>query len=89
LKGYNGNPLMVIHEGNPIQRAAARSKKRGILPSEQPEPLATRMSQVNALKSRQVSTRWSSKEFEAFKAAGLDEMSDFDFGAQWGPVAEF
>ena len=74
-------------ESNP--KPLRRAKVMGILPSEQDEPWATRMGQVNALKHRQASTRWSSKEVDAFRAAGLDAMSDFDFAEQYAPLAAF
>jgi hypothetical protein len=61
----------------------------GVLPSDQVEPAMSRMLAVNQLKNRLESTRWSQKEYLAFRAAGLHEMSDEDFSAQFAPLADY
>lgn len=49
---------------------------------EQPEPVRSRMLRLNAIVRRNNSTRWVAKEFDAFKHAGLDRLSDEDFNLQ-------
>jgi hypothetical protein len=74
----------------PRARARLRAESKGpaeaIIPNEQPEPIASRMIAVNSLKCRQPGTAWTAKEFAAFKAAGLDRISDEEFSAQIEPM---
>jgi len=55
--------------------------------SDKPEPIRTRLLAVNALKNRNTSTRWSAKEFAAFREAGLDQMADHEFAEEIAPLA--
>lgn len=53
-----------------------------MLPSEQPQNVGDRMIVVASLKGRQPTTPWTSKEFDAFKAARLDTCGADDFTSQ-------
>lgn len=68
-------------------------RRRGVvgagLPEDQPEPIRQRMLRVNLLTNRKPSTRWSAKELEAFKAAGLDRCSDDEFAEQIEPLQTY
>lgn len=44
---------------------------------------------VGSCKRRMPSTRWSAKEFAAFKACGFDVMTPEDFTEQVVPVVEY
>ena len=55
----------------------------------QSERIQQRIRAVGALKRRQAATVWTAKERAAFKAAGLDTMSDDDFAAQLAPLAAY
>jgi len=59
------------------------------LPSEKPNPLQSRLLAVGNLKFRQADTRWQTNEFQAFRDAGLEMMSDEDFTAQMGAMARY
>lgn len=61
----------------------------GFLPADQEDPIRRRMLVVNQLKGRLPSARWSDKEFEAFKAAGLASCSDDDFSEQSEPLRAY
>jgi hypothetical protein len=61
----------------------------GFLPADQEEPIRRRMLVVNQLKGRLPSARWSDKEFEAFKSAGLATCSDDDFVEQSEPLRAY
>lgn len=47
------------------------------------------MLSVNLLTNRKPSTRWSAKEIDAFKAAGLDKCSDDEFAEQIEPLQTY
>jgi hypothetical protein len=47
------------------------------------------MEQVGALLRRLASTRWGAAEVEAFSAAGLGDMSAFDFADELKPLAAY
>lgn len=66
-----------------------RGRGDDLVPNAQPEPIRQRMLQVNQLARRRDITRWSVKEFEAFKAAGLDHCSDDDFAEQIAPLQAY
>lgn len=55
----------------------------------QSERMQQRIRAVGALKRRQAATQWTAKERAAFKAAGLDTMSDDDFAAALAPLAAY
>jgi hypothetical protein len=78
-------------EGKGITPKAPR--KRGAVdavdPSAQPEPIRERMLAVNRLVRRLPSTRWSSKEFDAFTAQGLPDCPQADFDAMIEPLVAF
>lgn len=60
-----------------------------VLPAELPEPLASRLLALGALKGRQHSTPWAPGEVEAVRAARLDALSDEDFVAQLAPMRSY
>jgi hypothetical protein len=74
-------------EGNTRKRGGGVAA--GFPLREQDEATKLRMFSVNALKNRQASTVWSSKEFIAFQAAGLDRISDEEFHEQFAPLAKY
>jgi len=55
-------------------------------PAEHPEALAARLIAVGRLKRRGDADAWSPAELEAFRAAGLDRLSDADFSGQLEPM---
>lgn len=60
-----------------------------VAPTEQPDAIRERMLAINALFHRMDSTRWSAKEFAAFRDAGLDVINAADFGVQISPLATY
>lgn len=54
----------------------ARKRAGCHLPSEKSDQIRDRMIAINALMKRRDSTQWQAKEFDAFKAAGLDTLPD-------------
>lgn len=66
-----------------------KGKAGAVLPAEQPEPLRSRMLAVAALKHREPSTAWGANEVDAFRAQGLDRLSDADFTAQLAPLQAY
>jgi hypothetical protein len=58
-----------------------RVPRGSVLPAEVADH-EKRLLAINAIMGRRDSTRWSEKEFAAFKAAGLAAMDDADFVAQ-------
>jgi hypothetical protein len=47
------------------------------------------MLRINTLKRRTDSTRWDADELEAFRAAGLDVLSDADFDSQLAGLEKY
>jgi hypothetical protein len=101
--GMEGNGMEGNREGNREQgkegkggdpgegeRKRRKTQKSGSLnPAEQSEPIRSRMLAIGSLLRRMPSTRWSLEEFEAFKAAGLDTLSEQDFAAQAEPLRAY
>lgn len=53
------------------------------------EAIRQRMMQVNQLTNRVPSVKWSKKEVNAFKAAGLDKCSADEFAEQIAPMLTY
>ncbi|MFA6959923.1 MAG: hypothetical protein WC205_04130 [Opitutaceae bacterium] len=66
------------------------AKPRGFTtPAEHPEPLASRLVAVGALKRRGESDAWTPEEIDAFELSGLGRLSDTDFAAQLEPMRRY
>lgn len=68
--------------GPEISPRSRKLKAASLVPSEQADPLRSRLLEVGNLKGRQPSTAWSGDEVQAFRAARLDTCSEDDFVAQ-------
>lgn len=71
------------HLANGSDASPRRGPKTGaIIPTEQPEPLRSRLLLVGGLKGRPAAAPWSLDELEAFQAARLHDCSQADLEAQ-------
>jgi hypothetical protein len=78
-----------MEEGKGKARRGRGSEVVDYLPNNQAEPIRHRMLQVNQLTNRKPATRWSAKEFEAFKGAGLENCMPDDFAEQIAPLQTY
>lgn len=73
-------------DATPAPKRSRKAKPGYVLPTELPEPLASRLIALGALKGRLASTPWAPGEVEAVRAARLDVVADEDFAAQLTPL---
>ncbi len=90
LSGMEGNGReQGTGKGTGNARPRGKAKADGINPAEQPEPLRNRLLTVGALLRRQSDTIWTAEELEAFKASGLEKLTDADFENQVAPLTAY
>jgi hypothetical protein len=78
-----------VGESVSVRAGVSAKAPTGILPAEQPQGIHGRMLTLNRCKGRKDSTRWSAKEWAAFKATGLDTCTLEIFEEQVPPVVAF
>ncbi len=87
LSGMEGNGReQGTGKGTGNARPRGKGRKTGINPADLSEPIGERLFAIGTLLHRQENTIWTHEEFEAFQAAGLEQLTPEDFLSQFTPL---
>ncbi len=82
LNGRNGR------EGNGREKKE-HGRVDSVTALQQTEPICSRMLAINALKGRRKGTRWNEKEWKAFLAAEIDQLTEEEWREQIEPLTSY